>query len=299
MQKIKLRREDILIKDYILNKILNFLSKRGYYVSRPHYLNPIPDKKYLSSINGYWKYPYPCHGIEFHDEEQLLLCEQLSKFACEINELPEDILNPQKNTSFLDLDLEFLYCMIRLLKPKSFIEIGAGWSSRIALQAMLRNRKEGHNCKHTIIEPYRGECFPELFKEAQNEIKKPVQEVPVNIFDRLSLNDILFIDTSHISKYGSDVNYLYFHIIPRVGAGCYIHIHDIFIPNEYHEEWVFTKNLFFDEQYLVTAFLMYNSEFRIRIAAQYLSQKYRDRINRFFPRFKPSFSPGSLWIQRR
>ena len=289
----------MLIKDYILNKILNFLRKRGYYVSRPHYLNPIPDKEYLSSINGYWKYTYPCHGIEFYDEEQLLLCEQLSKFASEINGLPEAVLDPQKNTSFLDMDLEFLYCMIRLLKPKCFIEIGAGWSSLIVMHALSHNKEEGNLCEHTIIEPYPGNYFLQFFKKADRYISKPVQEVPVNVFDSLSLNDILFIDTSHISKYGSDVNYLYFHILPVIKSGCFVHIHDIFIPNDYFEEWICKDNLFFTEQYLVMAFLMYNKIFQIRLAAQYLSKKYRDRLNSFFPRFKPSFSPGSLWIQRR
>lgn len=279
--------------------MVNSLHKRGYYVAKPHFYNPIPDKKFLLSKDGYWKRPYPCHDIEFYDEEQLLLCRQLSKFACEINELPEDILNPQKNTSFLDMDLEFLYCMIRLLKPKRFIEIGAGWSSLIAMHAISQNKKEGHICEHTIIEPYPRKDFQRFFKNADRYINKPIQEVPVNYFNNLCRNDILFIDTSHVSKYGSDVNYLYFYVIPVISSGCYIHIHDIFIPNDYFEEWVLKENLFFTEQYLVMAFLMCNDKFQIKIAAQYLSQKYRDTLNSFFPRFKPYFSPGSLWIQRR
>lgn len=289
----------IWLKDFVLKELLRFLNSRGYYVAKPYFDNPIPDKNYLLSHDGYWKQPYPCHGIEFNDGDQLLLCEQLSKYSSEINGLPKDVLDPQKNTSYLDMDLEFLYCLIRLLKPKRFIEIGAGWSSLIAMHALHCNKEEGYICEHTIIEPYPREYFKERFEKMGGYINKLVQEVPVSIFDGLSNNDILFIDTSHIAKYGSDVNYIYFHILPRVSSGCYIHIHDIFIPNEYHEKWILDDKLFFNEQYLVMAFLMYNNEFQVRIAAQYLSQKYRDRLNRLFPRFKPYFSPGCLWLQRK
>jgi len=286
-------------KDLLLDRIIKRLQDKGYFIAKPQFSNPIPDKRYLASYDGYWKRDYPCYGLQFRDEQQLLLCDRLSIFALEIDELPTDVLDPQKNTSFLDMDLEFLYCMIRLLKPKKFIEIGAGWSSIIARHAIKRNEKEGHRCEHTIIEPYRSGYFTEYFKSADRYINKPIQEVPVTTFNCLSCDDILFIDTSHIAKYGSDVNYLYFYIVPNVAPGCYIHIHDIFIPNDYPKNWIFEYSMFFSEQYLVTAFLMFNNTFQIELAAQYLSQKYRERLNGLFPRFKPYFSPGSLWIKRK
>lgn len=289
----------IKIKDLILTKMIRFLQSRDYYVAKPHFYNPIPDENYIYSYEGYWKKPYPCYGIEFCDKEQLLLCKNLSFFAQEINDLPEFILDPKKNDGFLDMDLEFLYCLIRFIKPKRFIEIGAGWSSLIAIQAIQRNKEEGYECEHTLIEPYPRSALKGLFEKVDKYIFKCVQEVPLNVFDDLGHNDILFIDTSHVAKYGSDVNYLYFYIVPRVKSGCYIHIHDIFIPDDYSEKLIFTQQRFFSEQYLIFAFLMYNHDFQIRIAAQYLSQKYRDKLNDFFPRFKPYFSPGSLWIQRK
>jgi len=286
-------------KDLLRDGIIKRLQDREYFIAKPHFSNPIPDKRYLTSYDGYWKRNFPCYGLQFRDEQQLLLCDHLSSFAPEIDELPNDVFDPQKNQSFLDMDLEFLYGMIRLIKPKKFIEIGAGWSSIIARHAIKRNERDGHRCEHIIIEPYRSGYFTEYFKSADGYISKPIQEVPVTTFNCLSCDDILFIDTSHIAKYGSDVNYLYFYIVPNVAPGCYIHIHDIFIPYDYPEKWVFENNMFFSEQYLVMAFLMFNNTFQIELAAQYLSQKYRERLNRFFPRFKPYFSPGSLWIKKR
>ncbi|MFA5197622.1 MAG: class I SAM-dependent methyltransferase [Patescibacteria group bacterium] len=286
------------LKNWILENIINFLRKHNYYINKPHFDNPIPDKTYILSHEGYWAQPYPCHGIEFHDQDQLSLCKKLSGFAPEVDRLPQDILDAKKNASFLDMDLEFLYCLIRLVKPKRFVEVGAGWSSLIARDAIARNREEGHVCEHTIIEPYPRTYFKEHFKLADQYINKPVQEVPVNLFHDLGRDDMLFIDSSHVAKYGSDVNYLYFYVIPQVGSGCYIHIHDIFIPRDYSTKWILEENRFFTEQYLVTAFLMYNTKFRIKIAAQYLCQNYRNKLNNLFPRFKPYFSPGSLWIQR-
>lgn len=286
------------LKDVILKLMTDFLISRGYYVAKPHFYNPIPDKKYLLENDGYWKYPYPMYGVEFYDNEQISLCEQISQFAPEINHLPEDIFNPEKNRSFLDMDLEFLYCMILFVKPKRYIEIGAGFTSLIAIQALQRNRGEGFQCHHTIIEPYPVSYFLESFKKADRFFKKPVQEISADLFKDLSVNDILFIDTSHVAKYGSDVNYLYFHLVPLVGHGSYIHMHDIFIPMDYCAGWIFDHDKYWNEQYIVMAFLMYNKEYKIRIAAQYLSRKYRDKLNNLFPRFLPSFSPGSLWLQR-
>lgn len=284
-----------LIRDIIIN----FLRTDDYYVSKPQYYNSIPDKKYLFSRDGYEKHPYPCYGINFFDKEQLSLCEKLSKFAKEINQLPEDVLNEEKNKSFRDMDLEFLYGMIRFLKPKHFIEIGAGWSTLIAMQALNHNNTdEAHKCEHIVIEPYARPYFKRFFNKAGKYIPKPIQEVPASLFDKLTPGDILFIDTSHIVKYGGDINYLFFHIIPRLSKGCFIHIHDIFIPNEYFKTWIYRDNLFYTEQYLVMAFLMYNEQFQIRIAAQYLSQKYRNKLNNWFPRFQPTFSPGSLWLEK-
>ena len=121
----------------------------------------------------------------------------------------------------------------------------------------------------------------------------------MKFIDNMSRNDILFIDSSHVAKYGSDVNYLYFHVVPLLPSGCYVHIHDIFLPNDYHQKWIFEDNYIYSEQYLVMAFLMYNQEFKIRLAAQYLSQKYRYKLHSLFPRFQPYFSPGSLWLQRK
>lgn len=288
-------------KDFVLRRMKSILISSGYYVAKPHFYNPIPDKKYLRSYDGYWKRHYPCHGIEFHDLEQLSLIENIAKFAAEIEDLPEDVLSPKKNYSFLDMDLEFLYCMVRFLKPKRFIEVGAGWSSLVAMHALDNNRKEGYECRHALIEPYLRKYFVEneSLKRSDEFINKPIQEVSLKIFDNMSRNDILFIDSSHVAKYGSDVNYLYFHIVPLLPSGCYVHIHDIFLPNDYHQKWIFEDTYIFSEQYLVMAFLMYNQEFPIRLAAQYLSQKYRNKLNSLFPRFQPYFSPGSLWLQRK
>lgn len=288
------------LKDLFLSVVIKFFKNREYFIARPHFSNPIPDKKYILSNDGYWKRDFPCLGLQFRDEQQLLLCERLSQFVPEIDKLPKDVFDPMKNQSFLDMDLEFLYCMIRLMKPKRFIEIGAGWSTVIASRAIAFNKKEGRKCLHTIIEPHnKSEYLEDCFKTADHHMSRLVQEVPADFFDCLGADDMLFIDTSHIAKYGSDVNYLYFYVIPRIAAGCYVHIHDIFIPKDYPEKWVAQNEMFFSEQYIVMAFLMFNDTFQIELAAQYLSQKYREKLNSLFPRFKPYFSPGSLWIKRK
>jgi hypothetical protein len=126
-----------------------------------------------------------------------------------------------------------------------------------------------------------------------------VQDVSLSVFESLAAGDVLFIDSSHVSKTGSDVNYLYFEVLPRLKPGVKIHIHDIFLPNEYLKDWVVTDKRSWNEQYLLRALLMYSTAFRVvfgnAFAFATMPELVRDALS--LPEGQ-AFGGGSIWIER-
>jgi hypothetical protein len=123
-----------------------------------------------------------------------------------------------------------------------------------------------------------------------------LQDVPTAQFKELQANDILFIDSTHISKIGSDVNYLFFEILPSLARGVYIHIHDILYPFEYHREWVYEGRAW-NEAYLLRAFLEFNSQFEIVLFNTYMHHFYRDWFRQHMPLCLKN-TGGSIWLKR-
>lgn len=131
-------------------------------------------------------------------------------------------------------------------------------------------------------------------------IQKKVDEVEKEIFLNLGENDILFIDSSHIVKIGSDVNYLFLQILPRLGTGVIVHFHDIFLPFEYPKKWVMENHKFFNEQYFPQTFLCFNSAYEILWGSHFMYSQYNDKLKVIFDFDETNWvGPGSFWIRRK
>jgi hypothetical protein len=199
------------------------------------------------------------------------------------------------NTSFRYFDGIALYSFIRHYKPKRIIEIGSGFTSSLMLDTRELFKQD---IELTFIEPYPA-LLKSLFKGSDESnckiIDTKVQRVPVELFKSLEKNDILFIDSSHVSKTGSDVNYELFSIIPELNDGVIIHVHDIFYPFEYPKNWVYDGRNW-NEDYLLRAFLSYNSKFKIEFFVDYLAQHQRQAL-RQMPLLEKE-NGGSLWMRK-
>ena len=152
----------------------------------------------------------------------------------------------------------------------------------------------------TAIEPYPQNILKEGIEGIvglTQLIEKPVQEVPVREFEKLEENDILFIDSSHVLKINSDVHYEYLEIFPKLKPGVIIHIHDIFLPMEYPSQWLNDRHWFWNEQYLLQAFLTFNNNFEVLHAGHYLSKTYGDEMKSFSPYFGNNLA-SSFWMRR-
>jgi hypothetical protein len=200
-----------------------------------------------------------------------------------------------------------LYCLLRLLRPKRLIEVGSGWSTCVTLDT--REHFLGSLPAVTLVEPH-PERLLELVSErdlAQTELhRSEVQDIPLKEFEKLEDGDVLFVDSTHVTKLGSDVNYLVFEVLPCLARGVYVHFHDIHYPFEYTPPWV-KEGWGWNEAYLLRAFLQYNSDFEVALWYSLLKKQTPDVLQREFPLLleNPGVSDqedtpaGSLWLRKR
>jgi predicted O-methyltransferase YrrM len=193
-------------------------------------------------------------------------------------------------------DASVYFSMLLEFRPKRVIEIGSGFSSRLLLDTSERCF-EGE-IEITLIDPSPG-TLDDLRPTARTRMLScPVQDAPVELFDDLEANDILFVDSSHVGKTGSDVNYYLFQILPRLKPGVIIHIHDIFWPFEYLAEWVLTDKRSWNEAYLLHAFLQYNDAFEILYWNNYAFHFLGADLKEAIPLCLGN-EGGSLWLRKK
>src|SRR5271166_3941315 len=181
-----------------------------------------------------------------------------------------------ENDQFSWLDCRALFVLLRAWRPTRFIEVGSGFST--LLVADVNRRFLGGAMKIHCVEPYpRAALYaPELGLEQLTESK--IQDVGFGLFDALHEGDVLFIDSSHVVKTGSDVNHLCFDVLPRLRKGVRVHFHDIFLPEDYPKPWVLDENRGWNEQYVVRALLMYSSHFRVLFGSAYAFAAHADLL---------------------
>ncbi len=185
--------------------------------------------------------------------------------------------------------------MIRCLKPKNIIEIGSGFSSAAMLD--INEKLFNNKINITFIEPY-PDVLNSLLKKTDkiNLIKSKLQNIDLKLFKILKENDILFIDSTHVSKFNSDVNYIFFNLLPVLNKNVFIHFHDIFYPFEYPKSWL-EIGLAWNEAYILRAFLQYNNAFKIIFFNNYLWNFYKSLVSKKIPLFSKN-SGGAIWIKK-
>jgi hypothetical protein len=196
-------------------------------------------------------------------------------------------------------DASVLHAMLRLNRPKKVIEIGSGWSSACTIDT-VESYLSG-DCELTFIEPY-----PQLLKELLGGTRTRtmirilecgVQQVSLDTFESLQVGDILFIDSTHVLRTGSDVCYELFEILPRLSPGVWVHFHDMFWPFEYQRSWIVEENRSWNELYAVRAFLTDNAHWQVAMFNDYFAKLERDLIESTYPKFNRN-PGGALWIQK-
>lgn len=289
----------------LISKTFNLSQKLGWHVTLNHFYEPIPDTRTLKP--ELWTRDSDLVGVEMKEEEQLrLLSSFASEFKGEYERFPKERTSDPNsyyidNNSFAEVDGEILYCMVRNFKPSKMIEIGSGFSTTLSAQAMLKNSEENGDgaCDLIVIDPYPRIDVVEQVRGSMTLIPKKVEDVPLSEFEKLGPGDFLFIDSSHVLKIGSDVQYEFLEIIPRLSEGVIIHIHDIFLPQEYPREWIFKEHHFWNEQYLLQAFLAFNDSFEVLWSGSFMNAHHPDELASAFGSYRRGMTrPGSFWMRK-
>jgi len=260
----------------------------GYHIRPIHYYEPLPDFRSITSeqINRRRSYP----AIDFRWEDQLALLGELAEYRDELVEIEFDF----NNGYFSGFDAAVYYSLIRHLRPRRIIEIGGGYSTRIADKALALNQKGRLTC----IEPYPEERLIDAGLNIEL-IPKRIEEIDLNFFSCLEANDILFIDSSHTVKFGSDVCYEFLEVLPSLKAGGWIHVHDIFFPHDYPADWLLNQRLALNEQYLLEAFLAFSTTFSAQLANYWICLEHLNDAARLWPdALSPNHRSSSFWMKR-
>lgn len=283
-----------------------YTESRGLHILPVNYYSPVPDTQELP--DSLWLPKKDPPGIDMGYEKSVTLLEELAgTYQAEYGRFtnPAFISNGAfqlSNGRYGCGDAELLYSMVRHLKPSKIIEIGAGLSTLIMARAVCQNREDDQNyhCHFLSIDPYPADYLQPLPPGITELRRMELQLVPLYEFLSLKAGDILFIDSSHVAKIGSDVVYEYLEILPSLPPGVFVHIHDVFLPQEYPAEWYKTDIVFWNEQYLLQAFLALNAEFEVVAPMHALHLRHPEVLEKVFPASKVfDFRPSSFWIKRK
>ncbi|WP_338662024.1 class I SAM-dependent methyltransferase [Pararoseomonas sp. SCSIO 73927] len=187
--------------------------------------------------------------------------------------------------------------MINHLRPRRVVEIGSGYSSACMLDAAEHAGLEAFHL--TCIEPYPARLRGLLRPGDDRKVtihERGVQGMPLDIFSSLAPNDVLFIDSTHVLKTGSDVHYELFHILPALKPGVVVHFHDCRYPFEYSDKQIFSKNYSWNEVYGVRALLMDSTRYKVLFWGSFFADRRAEEVRAVSPVYLRN--PGSaLWLK--
>jgi predicted O-methyltransferase YrrM len=286
--------KDKIIRNFCI-KTWRIWEKFGIHISPNHFYWPIPDSKDVLKYDFDKK--FSLDGIRIDDSKMLKLLREISQYKKEYAEIHNESAYASNG------DGAVLYGMVRIIRPRKIVEVGSGFSTKIALTALKKNDiEDGTKSRIIAIEPYPKPVLKELVAGNENVtlLQSKVQEVGLEPFKELQSGDILFIDSSHLIAIGNDVHHLYLSVLPKVAAGTVIHIHDIRFPFDYPKDWVLKAKKFWTEQYLLQMFLAFNDSFEILFAGNYMYDKYPKLMSDSLVGLNIGTEgwPGCFWMRR-
>jgi hypothetical protein len=273
------------------------LQRRGWHFQPNHFHWPLNDVPFLRAHPELWTQPALPAEIDWNLDGQLELLKGIARYAGELDDVPAGAAPPGEFAwdagPFPRGDATLYYCLVRHLRPRRVVEVGAGWSSLILRRALEANGDAAHV---TLVEPDPNCDVLRNLPPAWELIETQVQFAGFDCFEALRSGDVLFYDGSHCVHTGSDVNWIFFNVLPRLSAGVWIHVHDLMWPWDYPPEWVLDEGLSWNEQYLVQAFLMGNDRYRVRLSLKVLGTRVRNKEVEAI--IRGPLHGSSVWIQK-
>lgn len=273
--------------------------RAGYQVYPKVFYSPFPDRDEIDLDRLSAKRHLPGITIDFAAVRALV--ERLAPFAAELADFPRDSATGgvEWAMTYPTFDTAALYTMLRWLKPRRYIEVGCGFSTRASSAALRRNREEGHACEALFVEPFppphlRRDELPGRF------LQQKIQQVPLDEFRRLEMGDVLFIDTSHVLKVQNDVAFELLEVLPSLAGGVHVHVHDIFTPYDYPAEWLAgdgPNRGGNNEQYALECLLSGGRDWEIILPVHALWRDEPSTLDKLWLGAKDR--PAAIWLRKR
>lgn len=285
----------------LLNGVGNSVGIRKAFADGHFYSPTVNTEEARRDQQRIWQVAEDPVGIDFNRaEHQRWLTEILPRhlpdydYPDEAAEGMDEAAFHTRNSQFSWLDSRTLFAVLREFRPRRMIEVGSGFSSLLA--ADVNRRFLDGELELTCIEPFPRPFLRRGVPGISRLVEARVQDVPMETFAALEQGDVLFIDSSHVAKAGSDVNFIYFEVLPRLRPGVLVHIHDIFLPNDYPMEWVIDLGIHWNEQYLVRAMLTDSHGFEVLFGCAYALERFPEQLRSLLG--GSPFGGGSLWLRR-
>lgn len=279
--------------------------RRQAFQEDGHFYSPVVDTADVAARAAeIWPAAPEVQGIDFNAQShRQVLAEYFPRFYPrydypELLNEGEDVRSFfTRNDQFSWLDSRSLFVLLQAWRPRRLIEVGSGFSTLVS--ADVNQRFLGGAMDLVCIEPYPRSFLKQKIDGVSRVVEQRVERVGLELFASLASGDVLFIDSSHVAKTGSDVNFLVFEVLPRLARGVRVHFHDIFLPHDYPPRWVISQNRSWNEQYVLRALLMHTTAFRILFGSAYAFHAFPELVRAALahPRGH-AFGGGSLWIER-
>jgi Methyltransferase domain len=250
------------------------------FVPPGHYYSPVVNVHEYERTRPPRPVETQFHGISFNETAQLANFRSLGAHLNTIDfptQPSKDFRYYFENDFYSYGDALVLSAFVQALLPRRIVEVGSGYSSAVILDTLDRLEPSRNHTACTFIEPH-PERLKSLLRPVDFQrvtiIERPVQDVDINIFTELEAGDLVFFDTTHVLKTGSDVHHNLFQILPALAPGVVIHFHDVFDGFEYPKAWIVRDNRSWNELYALRAFLMYNQKFEIVLMNDAIARRF-------------------------
>lgn len=264
------------------------LLRQPTYARPGHFYSPLSTAVDAQRAIG-WRDLRDVAGIDLRETEQRTLAAALAPMWQDIASVRYDPANSQYGPA----DAAVLHSMLRHYRPKRLLEVGSGHSTAVVLDTADRHHLD---LQITCIEPYPDQLVARLGAgdiDRLELIRAGAQEVQTQVYAELRAGDVLFIDSTHVVKAGSDVVWLFLHVLPRLDPGVIVHIHDIFWPFEYPKRWL-EQRRDWTELYLLRAMLTGTSTWQIEFFSSWLWIEHPEAV----PVHLRADGPSSIWLSK-
>ncbi|MGH8611988.1 MAG: class I SAM-dependent methyltransferase [Gammaproteobacteria bacterium] len=279
-----------------LRRIFELGQGAGFDILPRHFYSSIPSLMELRRSRN-WREPFDMYGIAGASvsEQLAFLADLCEPFLREWADLDIYRIANKENAQgggYGVIEAEVLYAFVRRHRPRRIVQVGCGLSTSVMIRA---SSKANYRPDIVCIEPRPSAYLQTAQRNGQITLRRErAQETPRSVLTNLTASDLLFVDSTHTVKPGSEVNRIILDVLPRLVPDVFIHFHDVFFPYDYQRGLLSDDLFFWIESTLLHAFLVNNAHCRIQLSLSMLHYAAPDRIKALIPRYEPQGNVDGL-----